>query len=228
VDARDVASPLAQREVTVKGRIASLLAKAAVTGPWRPAAEKLMVFVGRKFPTNRLALRGCEYFVHHLIQAEGQSFTRIVTFVSGGRMYCGGDRYVGEQTLVHYFVGTITDKGEIPTSKLFHRALSEGDVFFDVGAYLGFYTFFAAPLVGKSGSVHAFEANPKLHPHLLRSAELNTSRGRIVINNCAVGSVHGQHVPMYFGSGRPRRIFTSFTWLAKPRIQDICAYGFDR
>ena len=117
-------------------------------------------------------------------------------------MYCGGNRYVGEQTLVHYFVGTITDKGEMPTSKLFHRALGEGDVFFDIGANVGFYTFFAAPLVGKSGSVHAFEANPKLIPHLLRSAELNASHGRIVINNCAVGSVHGQQVSIYLPCNR--------------------------
>lgn len=199
-----MASAPAHRNVTVKGRLASLLAKAAVTGPWRPAAEKLMVLIGHKFPNQKLLLRFFHHFIHHLARVEGQRLNRIATFATGGRMYCGEDPYVRDITLAHYFVGTITgqDQDEIPISKLFHRMITEGNVFFDIGANVGFYTFFAAPLVGKSGSVHAFEANPKLIPHLLRSAELNASHGRIVINNCAVGSVHGQQVSIYLPCSR--------------------------
>lgn len=54
--------------------------------------------------------------------------------------------------------------------KLFESAVNEGDVVFDIGANVGFYTMLASVLVGPSGRVHAFEPVPRnirfLNEHL--------------------------------------------------------------
>jgi FkbM family methyltransferase len=75
--------------------------------------------------------------------------------------------------------------------------LREGDVFFDVGANVGFYTFLAAAHVGRCGSVHAFEANAALLPHLLRSIRLNPFPDRITLTHAVVGRKEEQKQLFY-------------------------------
>lgn len=57
--------------------------------------------------------------------------------------------------------------------------LSDGDVFLDAGAHIGFYTLIAAGLVGKNGRVISIEANPntaqKLEQHVNNNAISNTT-----------------------------------------------------
>ena len=52
-------------------------------------------------------------------------------------------------------------------------------------------------MCGKQGSVHAFEANPLLVPHLIRSAELNQSHANIVVNGVAVGKHANTTLQLY-------------------------------
>lgn len=47
----------------------------------------------------------------------------------------------------------------------------EGDVVFDIGAHLGFYTLLLSELAGKNGKVIAFEPNLELLPSLRRTVE---------------------------------------------------------
>jgi FkbM family methyltransferase len=47
--------------------------------------------------------------------------------------------------------------------------LGAGSVFLDVGANIGYHSYFAAGLVGSTGAVHAFEPDPDLHAVLTRS-----------------------------------------------------------
>src|SRR5262249_46509897 len=112
------------------------------------------------------------------------------TFDSGGKMRCAGTGRLASICALYYFVGTITnqDEDERPLVRLVSRAVKEGDTFFDIGANVGFYTSYVAPLCGRSGAVHAFEANPLLIQHLQKSAELNRDKANIVINAVAVGS----------------------------------------
>jgi FkbM family methyltransferase len=51
--------------------------------------------------------------------------------------------------------------------------LKEGDVFFDVGAYYGFYALTASKLVGPSGRVFAFEPDYLARRKITRNIELN-------------------------------------------------------
>jgi len=48
--------------------------------------------------------------------------------------------------------------------------LRPGDTFVDVGAHIGFFSLIASSLVGSSGRVYAFEANPDVFSKLLANA----------------------------------------------------------
>lgn len=48
--------------------------------------------------------------------------------------------------------------------------LRPGDTFLDVGAHIGFFSLVASSLVGPSGRVYAFEANPSIFPILQSNA----------------------------------------------------------
>lgn len=52
-------------------------------------------------------------------------------------------------------------------------ALKEGDVFFDIGAHVGYYTLLASTLVGTSGKVIALEPNPPTADRLRANIQLN-------------------------------------------------------
>src|SRR5688572_20763314 len=49
---------------------------------------------------------------------------------------------------------------EDPDFELLHKLLAPGDVFIDCGANIGHFTLTAAPIVGASGRVIAFEPAP--------------------------------------------------------------------
>lgn len=176
-----------------------LLATLAVGGPWRGPVERLACEIGHKFPTSRIVLSFCRHFGGLLIQREGERFERVAVFASSGKMCCGGGDRLGRLCVMYYFVGNITgqDEDERPLVKLFCRAIREGDIFFDIGANFGFYSFFVGPLCGTSGAVHSFEANPLLIQHLLRSAELNKPRANIVVNAVAIGSESNKTLRLY-------------------------------
>jgi FkbM family methyltransferase len=53
------------------------------------------------------------------------------------------------------------------------RRLAPGDTFVDVGANIGYYSLLASRLVGKTGTVVAIEASPRIFADLLINLELN-------------------------------------------------------
>jgi len=171
----------------------------AASGPWKGLTERLVCAIGHKFPNSRLVESGCRHFGQQLLKREGAGFSRVVTFDSGGQMLCGGTGAVAAASAMYYFRGTITnqDEDERPIARLLERAVRPGDVFLDIGANVGFYSFFVGPLCGRSGAVHAFEANPLLIPHLQRSAELNKSRANIIVNAVAVGKEANKTLELY-------------------------------
>ncbi len=87
--------------------------------------------------------------------------------------------------------------GELGTLTFIRDNLKEGQVFVDVGAYVGFFSIFASKIVGKNGKVLAFEPNPQAHKILLENIKLNRC-DNISVFNIALGSVEGfsfLHIP---------------------------------
>ncbi len=66
-------------------------------------------------------------------------------------------------------------------------------LFMDIGAHLGFFTFYASQLLGPTGAVVAFEPDPDLHESVSRSARLYPSSA-ITCANIALSDVNGQAV----------------------------------
>jgi FkbM family methyltransferase len=62
---------------------------------------------------------------------------------------------------------------ETPIQEAIASSLSEGDVFYDVGANVGFFSLIAARAVGPAGCVYAFEPVPENAATIKRNVELN-------------------------------------------------------
>ena len=180
----------ATHEMSVKGNVVDVLSEVAAAGPWRPGVEKALVAMTHKYPDSRTLLSFCRHFGAKLMRREGSSFSRVAVFDTGGMMFCGGDGGLVPLSLPYYFVGTITGQhvDEQGIAQLYKQVVNKGDVFFDLGANFGFYSSYVIPLCGKTGAVHAFEANPTLIPHLRQLSEVNSRFGPIHVNALAVGS----------------------------------------
>ncbi len=70
------------------------------------------------------------------------------------------------------------------------RTLRHGDVFYDVGAYDGFFTVLAARLVGQEGNVVAFEPHPTNAQSVADQVKVNGFKNVVLINK-AVSSAPG-------------------------------------
>ena len=57
--------------------------------------------------------------------------------------------------------------------RLFEQLLKPGDVVYDIGAHVGFYTLLASKLVGPEGKVYAFEPLPRNLRYLREHLRLN-------------------------------------------------------
>jgi len=62
---------------------------------------------------------------------------------------------------------------EHETSRFFLRVARPGDVFYDIGANVGYFSLLLARLVGEAGKVVAFEANPRNCAALVAAAARN-------------------------------------------------------
>lgn len=70
------------------------------------------------------------------------------------------------------------------------RYISQGGTFYDVGAHIGFFSLIAARLVGKSGAVFAFEADP-LNARRIQEHVSKNALGQVQILSVAVWSRSG-------------------------------------
>jgi len=78
----------------------------------------------------------------------------------------------------------------IPIVETMKRFLRRGDVFFDIGANIGYLSAIAAGLVGPRGQVHCFEPVREYFDRLIRLAELNPASA-ITANGCGAGEFPG-------------------------------------
>jgi FkbM family methyltransferase len=92
-------------------------------------------------------------------------------------------------------------------SKLIKNILKPGDIFFDLGANVGYYSFIASQLVGNTGMVHSFEPIINNVTTLKRNIEANTITN-IVVNPLAIGSKSGLLI-LYTEHGCPNNSGTA-------------------
>ena len=98
----------------------------------------------------------------------------------------------GEAAGLHFAVDRssvvwATGRVELSVQRALAGALSRGDVFFDVGANVGFYTLLAARAVGPTGRVVAFEPHPENVAALERNVLLNGFENVVVVPKAASG-----------------------------------------
>ena len=74
----------------------------------------------------------------------------------------------------NYNLQTAMGMYELPLQKALSKYLKEGDVVYDIGANVGFFTIISAKLVGDSGSVYAFEPDPDNIKNLEHNIQLNS------------------------------------------------------
>jgi FkbM family methyltransferase len=74
------------------------------------------------------------------------------------------------------------------------RLVSAGNVAYDIGAHVGYYSVLMADLTGDSGAVYAFEPRPINHAFLNRHIRLNHC-GNIRTYRMAIGKPQGQTSP---------------------------------
>ncbi|PZF79909.1 FkbM family methyltransferase [Jiangella anatolica] len=79
---------------------------------------------------------------------------------------------------------------ELPVQSAIDELLSPGDVFYDVGANVGFFALLAARKVGPDGAAYAFEAVAELAEAIGRNAALN-DLGNVTVIASAVSDTDG-------------------------------------
>jgi FkbM family methyltransferase len=77
--------------------------------------------------------------------------------------------------------------------KAFQREMKPGDVVYDIGANVGFYSLLAGVIVGEAGHVYSFEPFPENLQELRNHLEMNQARNCTVID-AAVSSAEGEAI----------------------------------
>lgn len=84
-----------------------------------------------------------------------------------------------------YFTGEY----ERAISEVISKIVRKGEICFDIGANIGWYSTLLAKIVGASGEVHAFEPVPTIFEKLKENISLNNLTENIKVNNLALGEV---------------------------------------
>jgi FkbM family methyltransferase len=131
-------------------------------------------------------LSGCGTLAQTRILAflsEGEREPKVVRLKSGEFIAVPLDDYVGRSV---YYFGDLDPK----VSWVCRRILRQGDTAIDIGANLGLVAVSMAGVVGRLGTVHAFEPQPNLASLMIRSAELNGFH-HLHVHRVALGTQDG-------------------------------------
>jgi FkbM family methyltransferase len=109
-----------------------------------------------------------------------------------------GRRFCVDPKEKQYHMGLLgTGVYEPVETRVVMACVSEGDIAFDVGANIGWYTTLLSRLVGSRGTVHAFEPLASTYQVLTGNCRLNTCLN-VVLNNIALGDRDGRVTMHYY------------------------------
>lgn len=94
------------------------------------------------------------------------------------------DHHVSRNILLH-------KEWEVNETFFLKNNLKKGQSFLDIGANIGWFSLLAAEIVGKQGSVIAFEPRPDLFNYFLKSIHDSNLYENIEAHNTALGDVRG-------------------------------------
>jgi FkbM family methyltransferase len=109
---------------------------------------------------------------------------------------------------------------------VFLGLVRRGDVVFDVGANLGYYTLLFSHLAGPRGEVHAFEPVPATFERLAANLERERRSGNVRANRAAVGEKAGSAVLFQPGSDHCQASLAPHgagSWSAGPAVTEHAA-----
>ncbi len=154
---------------------------------------KIPRFLGEAVIGNRIAGR----LLRPLVNAFVPSRPTEVTVLSG--LAAGAHLIIEPKCEKFYWTGAY----EPAVQDQLLSSLKLGDIFWDIGAHIGFFTLIASRLVGPTGRVHSFEPHTENRKRLEQSLALNR------ITNVAV---HSEALGYEAGPGTLRRNDSSFMW----------------
>jgi len=129
-----------------------------------------------------------------------------VVMMDGGRrisVFAGAPRHLANNPDFYiYYFGT----WESRQTRAVKRVVRPGDICFDIGANIGWYTLLLSELAGPSGQVHAFEPDPRAYAQLEQNLALNQHFAATRIHNVALGAAVGSH-DLYT---TPESLYSSF------------------
>jgi FkbM family methyltransferase len=84
------------------------------------------------------------------------------------------------------------EKAEYKSYQALVHALRPGDVFIDVGAYVGAYSVIAAKIVGSTGRVVAYEPSTRTHSYLAANLRYNNLVNAVIVRQICCGAHNGE------------------------------------
>ncbi|HEX6083896.1 MAG TPA: FkbM family methyltransferase [Thermoanaerobaculia bacterium] len=168
----------------------AFMLRRVLRGPLRGPAERVAIALGHRFP-HRLPGRGL--IAEELMRMHAGRPVEARLF-DGARLLVPATR----EAFFPFVTGRCFAEDEGLT-RLLLRSLGDDDVFFDVGANVGYYSILAA---GRGARVHAFDAQEALVGLLRRSVERNGYGERVTVNHAAVCERHGGEVELFLPAER--------------------------
>lgn len=151
-------------------------------GAARTVLERLAVAALHRYPLHRGAPRIANSSLLRWLSGPGDG-VGVARLRNGVPIVVDRRDFLG--ACVHYF-GDYDPR----ITWICHRVLRPGDVVVDIGANCGVVTFTAAPLVGPSGEVHAFEPQPAA-ARLLRSTIERNGLSQVRVHELALSDEDG-------------------------------------
>jgi FkbM family methyltransferase len=180
------------QKIPLRSRLAHGVWRTLLNSPAGSWVEQALVWSGHLSPHQSWPGQGAAVGEISRMRA-GQSL--IATLVGGVQIVVPAI----PEGVALYIKGRYVEEG---TVQLFHRFWKPGQVFFDVGANMGLFTFLGAKACGSTGQVYAFEPQVNLVRYLERSVALNECGHTVTIVGAAVSSDHSTHATLYYAANR--------------------------